>query len=152
MSRIRQRSNLTTLIVALLTLAADQMSKALVVSRLAYGERIELLPFLALERTSNRGVAFGLASDVSPAVLVVLAVAISVVILTVGSRLSWRFAPVATGLILGGALGNLYDRVAQGYVIDFIELPNWPTFNLADVAITVGVGLLLVGLVKNRER
>lgn len=140
------------MIVALLALAADQMSKALVVSRLAYGERIELLPFLALERTSNRGVAFGLASDVSPAVLVVLAVAISVVILTVGSRLTWRFAPVATGLILGGALGNLYDRVAQGYVIDFIELPNWPTFNLADVAITVGVGLLLVGLVKNRER
>jgi len=152
LSRVRQRSNLTTLIVALVTLAADQMSKALVVSRLAYGERIDLLPFLALERTSNRGVAFGLASDVSPAVLVVLAVAISAVILTVGSRLSWRFAPVATGLILGGALGNLYDRVAQGYVIDFIELPNWPTFNLADVAITVGVGLLLVGLVKNRER
>jgi len=94
-------------------------------------------------------VAFGLASGVTPVVLVLLASAIVLLLLVLGSRLRWRGSSVAIGLVLGGALGNLADRVFRGHVVDFIAVPHWPTFNLADAAITVGVVLLLIGSLRS---
>jgi signal peptidase II len=128
-----------------LVVAVDQGSKALINSELARGERTEVLPFLAFENTRNRGVAFGLAGDVS-AVLIGAALAALVVFLVVlalrdrSSRMIW----LPAALLVGGALGNLADRARQGAVTDFIDLPGWPTFNLADVAIVAGVLLLML--------
>lgn len=144
-----RRSTPRILLIALVVFVLDQASKAVVAARMRPGEEIELLSFLSLERTSNTGVAFGLASGVPPFVLVLLASAIVLLLLVLGSRLRWRGSSVAIGLVLGGALGNLADRVFRGHVVDFIAVPHWPTFNLADVAITVGVVLLLIGSLRS---
>lgn len=132
------------LVICGAVVALDQASKAFVNSEVARGDRVELLPFLALQNVRNKGIAFGLADGTST---VVIAVAVAVVlgllaflVLQVHGRGVW----IAGGLLLGGALGNLADRIRDGAVIDFIDLPAWPTFNLADVAITAGVVLLLV--------
>lgn len=137
------------LLVALFVLACDQLGKALVINQMSPGERIELLSFLSLERTSNSGIAFGLAGGVPPIVLILVAVAVVVVLLLLGTQMRWRGSSIAIGLILGGALGNLADRVFRGSVIDYIDLPHWPTFNLADIAITIGVIMLIVGSLRS---
>jgi signal peptidase II len=127
--------------------AIDQGTKAIATSALSPGERSEALPFLSFENTRNEGIAFGLGGDVSTAViaaelafLVVLLVSLAVSSRT--SLLIW----LPAGLLVGGALGNLADRVRDGAVTDFIDLPLWPTFNLADVAIVAGVILLVIGI------
>jgi len=124
--------------------ALDQGTKALATSLVSRGDRIDVLPFLHLENVRNQGVAFGLGGDISAvfiAATVVLLVGFLGFLATRG-RTGWLvWLPAA--LLLGGALGNLADRVREGAVTDFIDLPLWPTFNLADVAIVVGVLLLL---------
>ncbi len=144
-----RRSTPRILLVALVAFLLDQVSKALVVARMRVGEEIQVFSFLTLERTSNTGVAFGLASDVPPLVLALLASLIVLLLLILGSRVKWRGSSLAIGLVLGGALGNLADRVLRGSVVDFIAVPYWPTFNLADAAITTGVVLLLVGSLRS---
>jgi signal peptidase II len=124
--------------------AVDQGTKALATSLLDRGERVEVLPFLAFENVRNKGVAFGLGGDISSVVVGATVVVLLglLVFLASRSRTGWPiWLPAA--LLIGGAVGNLADRVRDGAVIDFIDLPLWPTFNLADVSIVVGVMLLL---------
>ncbi len=123
----------------------DQGAKAAVNSHIDRGDQVELLPFLELANTRNRGVAFGLAGDVAPeligATLIVLIALLTYLSARVkGPGLIW----LPAGLLIGGALGNLADRVRDGAVTDFIDPRLWPTFNLADVAIVAGVALLIV--------
>jgi signal peptidase II len=128
-----------------LVVALDQGTKALVTSHIERGDRVEVLPFLAFENVRNEGVAFGLGGDISAALIgvtIVLLVGVLAVLAFRGGGGWLVWLPAA--LLLGGALGNLADRVRDGAVIDFVDLPLWPTFNLADVAITVGVLLLLL--------
>jgi signal peptidase II len=124
--------------------AIDQGSKALATSLVDRGDRVEVLPFLAFENVRNKGVAFGLGGDISAVVIgatIVLLIGL-LVVLAMRSKTGWLiWLPAA--LLIGGALGNLADRARDGAVIDFIDLPLWPTFNLADVAIVLGVLLLL---------
>ena len=126
-------------VLAALVLVADQLTKTLVKNSLELGASRHLLPGVSLVHAENTGVAFSLLTG-SEAVLVVVTFAI------VGGvgvyfarhrerRLLW----LATGLIVGGALGNLVDRIRTGAVTDFIQLPHWPAFNLADTSITFGV-------------
>jgi signal peptidase II len=132
--------------------AFDQGSKALATSVVDRGDRVEVLPFLAFENVRNKGVAFGLGGDISAALIgvtIVLLVGL-LVFLALRADGGWLvWLPAA--LLVGGALGNLADRVRDGAVIDFIELPLWPTFNLADVAITAGVLLLLLDVERSRD-
>ena len=128
-----------------LVVAIDQGSKAIATSALAPGERSEVLPGLAFENVRNKGVAFGLAGDVSTLLIgaTIAALLGVLVFLAVRGRAGWTlWLPAA--LLVGGALGNLADRARQGSVTDFIDLPLWPTFNLADVAIVAGVILLVL--------
>jgi signal peptidase II len=134
--------------------ALDQGSKALATSLVDRGDRVEVLPFLAFENVRNKGVAFGLGGDIS-AVLIAGTIVVLVGLLVFlalrgdGGWLVW----LPAALLLGGALGNLADRVRDGAVTDFIDLPLWPTFNLADVAITAGVLLLLLDVERSdKER
>ena len=123
--------------------AVDQGTKAIATSLVDGGDRTEILPFLAIENVRNKGVAFGLGGDIS-AVLIGATIVVLVAVLAF-LALRGRSGPhvwVPAALLIGGALGNLADRVRDGAVTDFIDLPLWPTFNLADVAIVVGVLLL----------
>jgi signal peptidase II len=109
--------------------------------------RVEVLNgWLALEYTQNRGAAFGVLSGLAP-ILAAASLAILTGLLAVYSRqlkpAHWQ--TVAIGLISGGALGNLIDRVRLGHVVDFVSVGPWPNFNVADSAITVGVLVLLWG-------
>jgi signal peptidase II len=135
--------------VAGLVLVLDQVTKALVVGQLAEGEQRHLVgSVLQLHLTRNAGAAFSTATGLTW-VLTVVAVAVVVVVVRVASRLQRRVWAFTLGLLLGGALGNLSDRlfrapgVARGHVVDFLELPHWPIFNVADSAI-VTAGALVV--------
>jgi signal peptidase II len=132
-------------VVALLALALDQITKAIVRMEIARGDEIDLILGVDLVRVKNDGIAFGLLGGAGPAVIV-LAGAAFVLLLAFflqKGELETLWLPI--GLIAGGALGNLTDRVLDGAVTDFIDPPNWPAFNAADIEITVGV-LILVGL------
>lgn len=123
----------------------DQLLKALVVRSLQHGSTIDLLGGLVrLDFTRNSGAAFGMFQSAG-ILFAVVAVLVSVGILVFYRRIasSATVVRVALGLILGGAMGNLVDRVRLGYVVDFVDLRWWYVFNLADSAIVIGVALLL---------
>jgi signal peptidase II len=131
----------------------DQGSKALATSLVERGDRVEVLPFLAFENVRNKGVAFGIGGDISAALIGVTIVVLVGLLVFLATRAhgGWLvWLPAA--LLLGGALGNLADRVRDGAVTDFIDLPLWPTFNLADVSIVVGVLLLLIDVERSETR
>ena len=121
----------------------DQGTKAIATSLVDRGDRSELLPFLAFENVRNKGVAFGLGGDISAVLIgatIVVLVGVLAFLALRGKSGTLVLLPAA--LLIGGALGNLADRVRDGAVTDWIDLPLWPTFNLADVAIVAGVLLL----------
>jgi signal peptidase II len=139
--------------VALLTVAgsaflADQLTKQVVSRTLAVGESTDIAGPFSLHHVQNSGIAFGLFSSRTTVVIAITALAVAWMI--------WFFArsgrrhpvlPVALGLVLGGSLANLSDRVRLGHVTDFLDLEAWPAFNLADMFIVVGVAVLFGALV-----
>jgi signal peptidase II len=132
--------------------ALDQGTKALATSLVERGDRVEVLPFLAFENVRNEGVAFGIGGDISAVfigatIVVLLGFLVYLAFRGGDGWLVW----VPAALLIGGALGNLADRVRDGAVTDFIDLPLWPTFNLADVSIVVGVILLLIDVERSRD-
>jgi signal peptidase II len=130
-------------LVALVVLALDRLSKQAVESSIAQGEERSFLPGVQLVHTRNSGVAFGLLGGAQVYVTVALALAVMLVLLYFARRAGGGPIWLPTGMILGGALGNVVDRLRYGFVTDFIKLPlGWPPFNVADAAITVGVLLL----------
>ena len=130
--------------LAVLVVAADQAAKAVVEAQVTIGERIDVLGPLRITLAHNRGVAFGLAGGAGASLVIVTVLALSVVGYLVSRDPTRPGMWVAVGLIAGGAVGNLVDRVRADRVTDFIDLPPWPAFNLADMAITGGVLLLVV--------
>lgn len=134
------------LLTAALVLAADQIAKQVVVDEVARGERQDFLLFLDLVNVRNTGVAFGALQGGGVIVGVVVAVALTALLVFFARNATRPLAWLPVGLLLGGALGNALDRIRLGAVVDYLKLPNWPAFNLADVAITVGVVLLIVVL------
>ena len=145
-------------LVALAVVLADQATKALVERTLVLHETIPLTPFFALSYVRNTGAAFGVLAAAPVGVRLPLFLAVTVVataaVLSYLRRTPadqrWRVA--ALGAILGGALGNLLDRVRYGEVVDFLDLHwgglHWPAFNVADAAITVGVAIVLLASVE----
>ena len=127
------------LAVTAAVLGADQATKALARGALERGERDPIFPGVTLVNVRNDGVAFGLFGGGGALLIVFAVVALAALgaFFIVHSRRP--FAWLAIGLLVGGAGGNLIDRARDGAVTDFIDLPLWPAFNLADVAIVVGV-------------
>jgi signal peptidase II len=131
--------------------ALDQASKAIVQNNLVVGETVHVFPGLEITYVHNKGVAFGLAGGAG-IVVILLAVAALVLILATFARDPRRrglWIPI--GLLAGGALGNLADRVRMDSVTDFIDLPLWPAFNLADIAIVAGVAGLAWLLIREAD-
>ena len=125
-------------------LAADQIVKALVVASLERGEQRDLVAGIKLVNTRNSGVAFGQLQDGGALVAVVIALAVGALLVYFGRHAHTPLVWLPTGMLLGGALGNIVDRIREGAVVDFLKLPHWPAFNVADASITVGVVILLV--------
>jgi signal peptidase II len=134
-----------------LVIGLDQLTKFWIVSAIGLGQRIELTPFLNLVFVYNPGAAFSFLADAGGWqrwFFVVLALAVSVwLTLLIRQHASERLLPLAAALILGGALGNVIDRIRFGAVVDFVDVHaagwHWPAFNVADSAISVGVALLI---------
>jgi signal peptidase II len=132
-------------IVAALAIAVDQGTKAIVRSQVTPGESHDVGGLFDIVRVANRGIAFGMLDDAGSAVLVIAAVAFAALLgaFLVSAERPGLWLPI--GLLAGGAVGNLIDRIRDGYVTDFIDPPRWPAFNVADIEITLGV-LILVGI------
>jgi signal peptidase II len=144
----RRRLPALTFALAILVLAVDQGSKYLAVQKLTDRGRVDVIGSLfGLQLTRNAGAAFSTATGATW-LLTLVAIAVVIVIIRISRRLgSWGWA-AALGFLLGGALGNLTDRLVrppgifEGHVIDFLEFPHWPIFNLADSSITVAAVLI----------
>ena len=142
------------------TLITDRWTKTLIRNRFDLNESISVIDgFFNITYVRNTGVAFGIFSSISsPAKSALLSLftafaAAVVITYSVRSPAHNRLLQIALSLILGGALGNLYDRLAYGYVVDFLELYagsyHWPSFNVADAAISTGVVLLAIEIIRN---
>ena len=134
-------------VVLAIALAVDLWTKHLAEQRLVLGELDKVLPFLYLQRTANDGAAFGLLGG-STTLLVIANV---VALLVVGAYVVFERRPVlagiAGGMVVGGALGNLVQRLGDGHVTDFLKFPHWPNFNMADVFIDAGIAVIVLGLI-----
>ena len=125
-------------------LAADQVVKALVVDALQRGEERDIVAGIKLVNTRNTGVAFGQLQNGGAIVGVVIAIAICALIVYFARHVQLPLMWLPTGMLLGGALGNVVDRIREGAVVDFLKVPHWPAFNVADASITIGVVVMLV--------
>jgi signal peptidase II len=138
-------------LVVLAVVLADQLTKALVVASLGRGERDGVLPGVELVHVRNKGLAFGLLDGGGTLLTVLTVTALGALLVYFALHAARPLLWLPTGLLLGGALGNMVDRAREGAVTDFIDLPLWPAFNLADMAITAGVLTLLAALELGRS-
>lgn len=129
-----------------LVVAADQGAKELVQAHLVPGERVDIALGFELVDVHNRGAAFGLFAGGQGPVIAISLVAVALVGVYMARNASRRGLWIAAGLLAGGALGNLADRLRIDSVTDFLDPPMWPAFNLADVAIVAGLAVVLLGL------
>lgn len=138
------------LVVVAATVAIDQLSKQWALATLPEAQVFDLLPVLSLYRVNNPGIAFSFLADFGslPLIAVTLAITVVVLIFWGTAKEGGRWATVAYALIIGGALGNLVDRVLHGHVVDFLLLHFGDrtlfVFNLADAALTVGPAILIL--------
>lgn len=140
-------------VAAIATFAVDQATKLAVLAGIERGERIDLILGVGLVRARNEGIAFGLFPG-RPGVVATLTVIALVVIAGALIRLARHSLIVAFGggLLIGGSLGNLVDRLVHGGVTDFIDPPAWPAFNVADIGIVVGAAIIAIGLLRSGGR
>src|SRR5438552_10823482 len=157
---VKLQGRLSYVLLVAATLTMDRWTKVLIRNRFDLNESVSVIDGLFnITYVRNTGVAFGIFSSISsPAKSLLLSVftafaAIIVITYSVRSPVRNRLLQVALALILGGALGNLYDRLAYGYVVDFLELYfrtyHWPSFNVADSAISIGVLLLALEILRS---
>ena len=152
-------SRITASIIAVATLLADQLSKEVVRARVQDFDTIVVIPgCLNIIRSANPGIAFGILSDYSSGWTTLILIVVGVAVMAIIGRLLWKTAGIAVqrkltaalALVLGGAAGNLLDRIVHGAVTDFIDFYvgsfHWYTFNVADAAITVAAALLLLDI------
>lgn len=150
-------------LIALVVILLDRWTKRLVASHIAMYTHIQIIPgFFRLTHTENTGAAFSLFADSSSHWKTTMLIAFSLLAMVVVSILLWKqtkaltITGVALSLILGGAVGNLWDRLAKGRVVDFllfyVKQYQWPVFNLADSAIVVGASLLVLEILFSRSK
>ncbi len=157
------RARCVHFLLALSVVLLDRWTKRVVAARIPMFTHIQIIPgFFRLTHTENTGAAFSLFADSPSHWKTGLLIGFSVIAMVIVSVLLWRQASaltitgIALSLILGGAVGNLWDRVASGRVVDFllfyVKQYQWPVFNLADSAIVVGAGLLVAEILFSRPR
>ena len=131
--------------VALAAIAADQLTKWIVSSQLELGEEVDVAGPFSIHHVQNSGIAFGLFGSRTSIVIAITGVVVgAMLVFFARSGRRHPVLPVALGLVLGGSIANLIDRVRLGHVTDFLDFVAWPAFNLADTFIVVGVALLFL--------
>jgi signal peptidase II len=152
----------THILLAVLVVLVDRCTKRLVAARIAMYTHIQIIPgFFRLTHTENTGAAFSLFADSPSHWKTALLIGFSLIAMVIVSVLLWRqsraltITGIALSLILGGAVGNFWDRVASGRVVDFllfyVKQYQWPVFNLADSAIVIGAGLLVIEILFHKS-
>ena len=152
---MKTSARITHFLLALLVVLLDRWTKRMVAAHIAMYTHIQIIPgFFRITHTENTGAAFSLFADSPSHWKTTLLIGFSLIAMVIVSVLLWRQARaltitgIALSLILGGAVGNLWDRVASGRVVDFllfyVKQYQWPVFNLADSAIVVGASLLVI--------
>jgi signal peptidase II len=148
-------------LVALLILGLDHLSKWIARAKLTPDLPVEIIPgYLRLSYWENSGVAFGFFNEVAsswkPYILAAMAIVAVIVIVIYGRRMpaGRKLLQLSLAIMIGGILGNFVDRIIRGYVVDFIDFHihdsfYWPTFNIADSAITIGIALILIDTIKS---
>jgi signal peptidase II len=142
-----------SLLVAVVIIVLDQLSKAWALRDLADGHIIHVIWTLQFNLTYNRGMAFSRGTGLGP-IIGVMALVVVVMLLLSLRRADNSLTRLATGLIIGGAIGNILDRLfrgsgwMRGAVIDFIDFQWWPVFNIADMAIMIGAATMIVAMLK----
>jgi signal peptidase II len=130
-------------LVMVAVIVLDQVTKAIVRSNVAVGDRDGVFPAVEIVHVRNEGVAFSRFSGGGTLVAVIVGGALLALVAYFVTHLDKPLVWLPTGMLLGGALGNVIDRIRDGAVTDFIKLPGWPAFNVADISITFGVLVLL---------
>lgn len=149
----RARAAALAVLTTVVVLVLDQGAKVLVRDRISAGHPRDVLGgTLRLVHVENDGVAFGRLSGNAGLVGVVVALALLALVVYFLRHLDTPLVWLPTGLLMGGALGNVVDRILQGSVTDYIKLPHWPAFNVADICITVGVLALVVVVERDARR
>jgi len=134
--------------VAIAAIVADQVTKHVVTSTLSIDESVHVIGPLSIHHVQNTGIAFGFFAGATSIVTIVTAIAVAwMLVFFARSGARHPVLPAALGLLAGGSISNLADRVRLGHVTDFIDFSYWPAFNLADSFIVVGVVILLAALV-----
>ncbi len=140
-------------LVMIVVLVADQVSKRIVEHTIERGEERRFLPGVQLVDTRNHGVAFGFSAGSQTLVTILIVLALVALLVYFARHVRQPLMWLPTGMLVGGALGNILDRVRHGSVTDFIKLPlGWPPFNVADASITLGILILLVLVDSSRRR
>jgi signal peptidase II len=140
---VRARTLVRAGLVLAVVVGLDQLTKALVRGGIEIGDEDSVLPGVSLVHVRNSGVAFGAFSGGGLIVVALVAAALGALLFYFFTHLDKRLVWLPTGMLLGGSIGNIIDRVRDGAVTDFVKLPAWPAFNVADVSITFGVLVLL---------
>ena len=136
---------------AVVVLGLDLLTKTLVRSRILPGEIVDVLPGIDLTHTTNRGIAFGLFPDRQRIVAVFTAIVLcGVAVLLIRTTHRSMVGMIAAGALVGGAIGNLLDRLRRDGVTDFIDILSWPPFNIADIGVVVGAAVLALSLTTTR--
>jgi signal peptidase II len=142
--------------IAIAAVIADQLTKQVVARTLALGEEVEIAGPFSIHHVHNSGIAFGLFASATAIVILLTGIAIAwMLVFFARSGARHPVLPVALGLVLGGSVANLLDRVRLGHVTDFLDFRFWPAFNLADLFIVVGVASLfgaLAGADRSKRR
>ena len=158
---IPNKSNWRWLLISVGLIWLDLWTKNLASSQLIYGRPVEVLPMFNLVLQHNPGAAFSFLADLGGAqvwLFSIIAIVVSVVMVVWLGRLKsdQRLLSASLAFIVGGAIGNVWGRIELGYVVDFISLhyqsSYFPTFNIADIAINIGAGLMILDIILNPEK
>ncbi|EAW30992.1 prolipoprotein signal peptidase (Signal peptidase II.) [marine gamma proteobacterium HTCC2143] len=158
---IPNKSNWRWLLISVALIGLDLWTKNLASSQLIYGRPVEVLPMFNLVLQHNPGAAFSFLADLGGAqvwLFSIIAIVVSVVMVVWLGRLKpdQRLLSASLAFIVGGAIGNVWGRIELGYVVDFISLhyqsSYFPTFNIADIAINIGAGLMILDIILNPEK
>ena len=153
------KQKISWFLLALFILLLDQLTKSWAVSALSFSDPQSFLPFFNFTLLYNYGAAFSLLSDAGGWqrwFFIILAVGVSLALVRWLQTLKDdKWLAIAIALILGGAVGNLYDRITLGYVVDFLHFYwgeyHFPAFNIADTAISIGAGMMIIDIFRNKE-
>ena len=161
MSTLMRKKYLLSTVIALIVIILDQYTKYLLIQSFALHQSLDIIEhFITIVHVRNRGIAFGLFAGQGSGLQVLVLTVTSLLAITFifyllkSVKETQYYAIITLSLILGGAIGNLIDRIRWGEVVDFIDLHwyqyHWPAFNCADSAISIGLVLLLIGMVTNK--